>query len=120
VPRNLRIRDPCRGTDRAQSLRVPKNEGRSEGICYTVTEQPLQQVGKGRVARRMVEGVAHCDGHSSVWAEHPHHLANGGGTIIEKHETELADDSVEFLVREREGFGSAFPPFDARALPARH
>jgi AraC-like DNA-binding protein len=119
VPRHLGIRDTCRGADREQSFRVPKNEGRSKGIRYSVAEQPLQQVVKRRVARRMVERVAHCDGHSSIWAQHAHHLAKGRGAIIEEHETELADDSVETPVREREGFGSAFPPFDARALAAR-
>src|SRR5919108_4209864 len=68
----------------------------------------------------MVERVAYGNGHPSVRAQHAHHLAQGSGAILEEHETELAYDSVEPLIREREQLGSALPPFDPRALAARH
>ena len=120
MPRNLRIRDACQGTKREQSFGVPKNEGRSKGIRYTVAEQSLQQVGKRRVARRVVKRVADGNGDSPVRAQHAQHLAQGKGAIVEEHQTELADDRVETPVGERQGLGAAFPPFDARALAARH
>ena len=53
---------------------------------------------------------------AAAGAQHAPHLAQGGGTVFEEHQAELAHDRVEAGAREGQRLRAAVVPFDVRAL----
>ena len=100
----LAPRDPAAANRRIEQ-RKPTARHDPPTLACSARFRLLQKLGELRVV--------------AIRAQHADHVAKSGGPIIEEHNTELAQDSIE-PVREKAGFGSAFPPFDARALAARH
>ena len=80
-----------------KKLWVAKHEGRVERLRDAIAEESSQQLSECSVARRMVQGVAHCESQTPARPKNAHHFPKRGAAVLEEHETELADDCIKTL-----------------------
>jgi hypothetical protein len=92
---------PALSNRAASAVRSPSKKGRAQRIGRTLPRDSSYRGQLIRVSRRIFKRIPYGDGNSPAGCQHPQHLAQGLTSIRKKHQTKLADNGVEALIRER-------------------
>jgi hypothetical protein len=113
---DFRLRDACVGKERAEFIRVPQHEGRTQPVGGFFAKKPLQEFDHRGVTGRRVERVPDGDGQTATGTQHAHHFPEGGAAVFKIHQPELAHHCIKAVILEWERLCLPLPPFNLRSF----